>query len=490
MTQLTPPQAFHEAQRLIRMGEYARASGLTGQLFQNIPDEPAIRGLHGIATARMGLLEKGLGLLTEACEKAADHKVRPFLLIEKAYVLRSLNRAGEALEAARAAGEAEPENQDAVASVVDALIDLGQFDEARAVLPGVTETEAPTIAAARARLALLSDRPDEGADALAKAIERVGIAAFELEIMLRLLGQLRERQGRYDDAWKAYRRAAKLRRTDYDPRAHRAMVNELIAGWTPAALSKIQRSDLDGSRVVLTLGLPGSGHDLVERIVARHSRGQGAGELLTLARIARAGMGAQQKSFRHIVARPNMLKGKQLRQGGQAYLAQLDELNLKSARVVDSNVLNVYLAGLAPLMLNGMHVVICVRDPAEAAFAWYTGIPGPQHPYAQDPGEQMDHAVDVMRLCDHWRGLFTSMGVHVHEFSFERFADAPEGEARLLIEGIGLEFEPACSQPHLAAKTRTAPSDLARLPASAWARRYSHFHGLLKPGFEMITARE
>lgn len=490
MTQLTPPQAFHEAQRLIRMGEYARASGLTGQLFQNIPDEPAIRGLHGIATARLGLPEKGLSLLTEACDKAGDQKVKPFLLLEKANVLRSLNRAEEALEAAKAARQIEAENQDALASVVDALIDLGQFDAARAAMPGVTENEAPTIAAARGRLALLSDRPDDGADALASATERVGVAAFELEIMLRLLGQLRERQGRFDDAWKAYRRAAKLRRTDYDPRAHRAMVDELVAGWTPAAVGKIQRSDLDGSRVVMTFGLPGSGHDLVERIVARHSRGQGAGDLLTLARIARAGMGAQQKSFRHIVARPNMLKGKQLRQGGQAYLAQLDELNLKSARVVDSNVLNVYLAGLAPLMLNGMHVVMCTRDPAEAAFAWHTGIPGPLHPYAQDPGEQVDHAVDVMRLCEHWRGLFASMGAKVHEFSFERFADAPEAEARALIEGIDLEFEPACSQPHLPGKTRSAPSDLARLPASAWARRYDRFRGLLKPGFEMITARE
>lgn len=489
MTQLTAPQAFHEAQRLIRMGEYARASGLTGQLFQNIPDEPAIRGLHGIATARMGLPEKGLGLLTEACEKAGDQKVRPFLLAEKAHVLRSLNRASEALEAARAAREADAENQDALASVVEALVDLGQFDEARSTLPEAKETEAATIAAARGRLALLAGRPDDGADALATATERVGVAAFELEIMLRLLGQLRERQGRYEDAWKAYRRATKLRRTKYDPGAHRAMVNELIAGWTPGAMGKIQRSDLDGSRVVMPIGLPGSGHDLVERIVARHSRGQGAGELLALGRVARAGMGAVQKSFRHVVAKPNMLKGKQLRQGGQAYLAQIDDMNLKAARVVDSNVLNVYLAGLAPLMLSGMHVVMCVRDPAEAAFAWHTSIPGPQHPYAQDPGEQMDHAADVLRLCDHWCGLFTSMGVRVHEFSFERFADAPEVEARALIEGIGLDFEPACTQPHLPAKTRMGTTDLARLPTSQWARRYGHFSGMLKPGFELPTVR-
>lgn len=490
MTQLTPPQAFHEAQRLIRMGEYARASGLTGQLFQNIPDEPAIRGLHGIATARMGLAEKGLELLTEACEKAGDQKVRPFLLVERASVLRWLNRAQEALEAAKAARQADGENQDALAGVVEALIDLGQFDEARSALPEAAETEAPSIAAARGRLALLSDRPDEGVDALARASERVGVAAYELESMLRLLGQLRERQGRFDDAWKAYRRAAKLRRADYDPRAHRAMVNELIAGWTPAAVGKIQRSDLDGSRVVMPIGLPGSGHDLVERIVARHSRGQGAGELLTLARIARAGMGAQAKSFRHVVSRPNMLKGKQLRQGGQAYMAQLDGLDLKATRVVDCNVLNVYLAGLAPLMLSGMHVVMCVREPAEAAFAWHTSIPGPQHPYAQDPGEQMDHAVDVIRLCEHWRGLFTSIGVKVHEFSYERFADAPEAEARALIEGVGLEFEPACAQPHLPGRVRTAPSDLARLPMAPWARRYHHFRGMLKPGFEMLTAQD
>lgn len=486
MTQLTPPQAFHEAQRLIRMGDYQRAAGLTQQLVQNIPDEPAIRGLHGIASARMGLVEKGLELLTEACQKATDEKVRPFLLIEKAAALRTLNRADEALADCEAAKAVDPQRPEAIAATAECLIDLGRFDEAAALVGSRSDDEQAVLVAARARLGLLSGKPDVGADDLAAACERVGVAAEDLERMLRLLGEVREQQGRHDEALKAYKRATKLRRGEFDPRAHRAMVNELIANWTPGAIGKIQRSDVDGSRAVFLLGVPGAGQEVAEQIIASHPQGFGGGAMLTLSRVARAGMGAQLKSFRYVVAKPNMLKGKQLKQGGQAYLARLTEYGPQGDRVTDSNVLNLYLAGLIPLMLAGTHVVICTREPAEAAFEWWTSVPGPTHPYAQDPSDLSDHLADVLRLTAHWKSLFESMGVKVHEFSLARFADNAEQEGKALLGAVGLDFDARSLEPHRNARMRLASSDVHRMPAARWARRYSHFSALLKPGFESI----
>ncbi|GAB4386149.1 MAG: hypothetical protein Kow0022_14330 [Phycisphaerales bacterium] len=486
MTQLTPPQAFHEAQRLIRMGDFPRAAGLTQQLVQNIPDEPAIRGLHGIATARMGLPENGLRLLAEACEKAESSKVLPFLLTEKAWVLRTLNRPEEARQACEAAREADPEFADLPGAMAECLIDLGRYDEARSVLGPSKEDEPVSAAAARGRLALLTERPDDAADELARVCERVGVAAIDLERILRLLGELRELQGRFDDAARAYRRAAKLRRADYDPKSHRAMVDEIISGWTPAAVGKLQRSDVDGSGAVFFFGLPGAGQDVAERVVASHPSAFGGGELMTLTRVARGGLGAQRRSFRHVVPRPNLLKGKQLKAAGSIYMARLAEFGSQFTRVTNANVLNDYLAGLVPLMLQGAHVVFCLRTPAEAAFAWFASIPGPTHPYAQDTADLMDAMEDRSRLMEHWRVLFDAMGVPVHEFSLERFAEAPEREAKALVEAVGLSEDPRCAEPHIHAKTRIAPPDILRMPVSRWAKRWDHFRGLFKPGFDEI----
>lgn len=487
MTQLTPPQAFHEAQRLIRMGDYPRAAGLTQQLLQNIPDEPAIRGLHGIATARMGLPERGLVLLSEACERASDDKVRLFLLTERAWVLRSLNRAEEARASCESAREIDAASPEATAALAECLVDMGLFDEARALIHAAAEDEGAAMATARGRLSLLAGRPDDGADALARACERVGVAAFELERMLRLLGELREVQGRHEEALRAFRRGARLRRAEFDPEAHRAMVNELIAGWTPAGVAKVQRPEVDGERAVVLLGSPGSGQDLAERVIASHPDGFGAGELLALARVARAGLGAQARSFRHVVQRPNMLKGKQLKAAGAAYLAQLQEFAPEGRRVADSNTMNLYLAGLVPLMFARVNIVFCVREPAEGAWSWFTSIPGPSHPYAQDPADLMSQAEDARRLCAHWRGLFGAMGVAFHEFSVDRFAAAPEQEARSLIEAVGLAYDPRCAEPHVHAVTRTGPRDLLRLPIERWADRYAPYRGLLNPGFEGLS---
>lgn len=486
MTQLTPPQAFHEAQRLIRMGDFPRAAGLTQQLLQNIPDEPAIRGLHGIATARMGLPENGLKMLSEACDKAEDLKVRPFLLTEKAWALRTLSRPQEAREACEAARQADPEYADLPGAMAECMIDLGEYDQARSLLSAPKDGEPISAAAARGRLALLTSRPDEAADDLAKVCDRVGVAAIELERMLRLLGELREQQGRYDDASRAYRRGGKLRRADYDPKAHRALVNEITAGWTAAAVGKLQRSEQDGSGAVFLFGLPGAGQDVAERIIASHPSAFGGGELMTLPRVARGGLGAQPRSFRHVVPKPNLLKGKQLKTAGSVYMARMGEFGSQYERVTNSNVLNNYLAGLVPLMLEGAHIVFCARDPAEAAFAWFTSMPGPTHPYAQDPADLIDSMIDVARLMEHWRALFNSMGVKTHDFRIERFADAPELEAKALIEAIGLAYDARCAEPHVHANTRTAPSDILRMPASQWVRRWHHFRGTFKPGFDEI----
>jgi len=488
MDQLTPPQAFYEAQRLMRMGDYPRAAGLTKQLWQNIPDEPLIKGLHGMATARMGLYDQGLKLLSEAVEAIEDEKKRAVLLTEQAWVLRLLNRPEQARAACEQAHQLDPDAPEGLAGLIESLVDLRQFDEARSLLPEAGEDEPALLTIARGRLALASDRPDDAADEVARAAGGVGLGAVDLERLLRLNGELRELQGRYDEALQAFRRGAKLRRGEFDPGKHRAMVDELVAGWTMQGVSKVQRAGVDAGRAVFLLGLPGSGQDLAERIIACHPDAFGGGELMDLSRVARSGLAAERRSFRHVVPKPNLLKGRQLQAAGAVYLSRVSALSEHAERITDSNPLNIYLAGIIPLMYANAHIVFCRRDPAEAAWWWYTSIPGPTHPYAQEPDVLIEAMRDLDRLCAHWKALFEQMGVSFSEFDAQRFAESPQESAGELVESIGLAYDQRCAEPHLHARTRTAPRDTLRLPIDRWGSRFEHYRGRLKPDFATLSA--
>lgn len=466
MTQLTPAQAFHEAQRLLRMGDYPRAGSLTQQLVQNLPDEPIVRGLHGAALARMGRLVPGLALMQESMDKQDNERVKMFLAMECSAALRRLNRCDEALAMAERAIEAEPENPEALGSKAEALVDLGRFDDAKTLVDSAGEADALRLAIAWGRACLLLGDAAAGVDRAAAAAKTVGASAVDLARLLQVLGQLCERTGRDDEAFDAWRRGARLRPAEFDADAHRKAVDELMAAWTAAAVGRLSRPDQGGDRNVFLIGAPGAGHELVEAVIASHPEAFGCGDLGTLGRVCRTKLGAEKSSAKRVVTRPGRIKGKDLADGAMEYAAEVGHICPESvARAVDAHEVNFYHAGAIPLMLPEARVVICTREPIEAALAHYAAIPGtPQTHDLEDLGR---YTADAMRLSAHWKQLFEAIGARVHEVRYEDLVGDTEATARALFAFLGLGFDAACLAPEKNAKLRALAGDEMRLPISA-----------------------
>lgn len=487
MTQLTPAQAFNEAQRLLRMGDYPRAGSLTQQLVQNLPDEPIIRGLHGATLARMGRLAPGLGMMQDALDKAEQERFKTFMAVECSTVLRRLNRLDEALEMAERAVGFEPDNPEARGAKGEALVDLGRFDEAKAFLatPADDDTAGPALAWGRA--CLLSGDAAAGVGRVAAAAGRVGVSAVELERLLRLLGQLCERTGRDDQAFDAWRRAARLKKAEFDTDAHRKLVDNMIAQWTPEALAKIAGPADGGERSVILVGSPGAGHELVEAVIASHPGAFGLGDLGILAHVCRKDLEAEKTPFGRIVVQPGRLKGRQLADGAATYAEEVGGVAPEGVtRVVDAQVHNFYHAGVVRLMLPGARIVLCTRDPQESALACFAAVSGA--PYARDLEELGRYTADAQRLCIHWKNLLAATGAKVHEVRTEDLAGDTERTARSLFDFLDLEFDGRCLTPEKHANLRTPPGDEARLPMSAQiqarAERFAGRTKALRTGLE------
>src|SRR5690606_34469259 len=105
------------------------------------------------------------------------------------------------------------------------------------------------------------------------------------------LGDICDRLGRYDDAFRAFAHGNELMAGDFDPGSYRRGVDALIQAWTPEVARALRGSQSE--QPVFVLGMPRSGTSLVEQILDCHPQIAGAGEVNRLQPIVRDLSGGQ-----------------------------------------------------------------------------------------------------------------------------------------------------------------------------------------------------
>ena len=132
----------------------------------------------------------------------------------------------------------------------------------------------------------------------------------------------------------------------YDPAAHSAFVDRIIAEFTPEFFVGAGEFGAESQRPVFVVGLPRSGTTLLEQILAGHSQVFAAGELL-LARDGFAAALRQWKEARHAKFR---LASRRHPATALRHLEELQRRNATALRVVDKMPDNyLYLGFLATL---------------------------------------------------------------------------------------------------------------------------------------------
>ena len=394
-------------------------------------DDPAALDLIGAVHSQLGDQRAALAAFDRAAERMPDHP--PFAL-NRAAALIFLGRARDAQTVLRAVLERDPEHA-----------------QAHWLLANVRPSDAE-------HLATLERLLDAARDDRATAF--FGYAA----------GKLHEDLERWPQAFASYARGAAARRRtlDYDDAADAALFRALDETFTAAWCARPARGAADAAPIFV-IGQPRTGTTLIERVITSHSAVHSAGELqqfrLALRRLV--GVALKPRSAAVQLA-PDVVRAAtdvDLAALGDAYLRGCATVRGDRARFVDKMPANFLLAPLIARALPNAKIVHVVRDPIDSCFASYKQLFADAYPHSYDQVEMARHFVRYRRLMSAWHARMPGRIIDV------RYEDAVrdlDGTARALIAALGLPWEDACRDFHLADRpVATASALQVREPVHA-----------------------
>jgi tetratricopeptide (TPR) repeat protein len=427
---------------------------------------------------------------------AAHH---PSALSARAKALRQIGHLDDALVAARKAVALLSQSADIRHTLGLVLQDLGFTDEAleayeqAATLPGTVEEVALV---GRASLFVEAGRRDDALVAFERALERFpgsalalsgrsdlrtytendpDIAALETYLLQGERHPLADRIGAHFALGKAYldikdpARAfshfetgnrQKRATFDYNSDDTGRWFDRLAASLTPQRFEQLAGLGDPSAMPIFVIGMPRSGTTLIEQILSSHRQVTGAGELTAL-RLTVEGIGPFPDWLDSLDAASGAAA--LLRKGGEAYLSRVMPLALGKPHVVDKMPGNFVYAGLIPLILPGAKIIHVRRDPVDTCLSCYTKLFGGQQPFAYDLAELGVFYRQYEQLMAHWRAVLPASCFI--ETQYENVVDDLEGEARRLIDFVGLPWDDACLKFHENRRVvRTASVNQVRRP--------------------------
>jgi len=412
------------------------------------------------------VLRRGLLTFPEAAE----------LYQALANVLRYAGRLDAALVAYRRALEIRPGDGGALAGEAEIYERKGEGGEAyrrvRALIDqGVVEVTTVVV--------YLQVCRQHGSAEEAIALARRLLAALPPSAPARCdvhfaLGGLFDKLGDYDRAFGEYEEANRNTAGEYDPARHTAYVDSLIAGFSADAVARMARAKLRSDRPILILGMPRSGTSLVEQILASHPQVFGGGELVDLERIV-AGLPATV----YPACMEAMAEG-ELDTLARRYLTRIERLGQGAARVTDKMPGNYMNLGLIAMILPGVRVIHCVRDPLDTCLSIYFQHFNFTHGYATDLRNLGLRYRDYQRLMAHWCAV---LDLPILEVRYADLVTDSERVSREMVAFVGLPWDDRCRNFHEThRKVATASYDQVRQPIyTSSLARWRHYEAHLGP---------
>jgi tetratricopeptide (TPR) repeat protein len=295
---------------------------------------------------------------------------------------------------------------------------------------------------------------------------------------------------RYDEAFGVASRANTIAAKPYSPREVKLDVDRMIAYFTRKRLQCLPKASYRSERPVFIVGMPRSGTSLVEQVLASHPEVFGAGELDFVNRVFRGTLDMLNKA--KLSDYPDCLDSLSVHKAdgmAQIYLEPLALMNRDAARVTDKLPLNFLHLGLIASLLPGARVIHCVRDPMDTCLSCYMTDLVIGHEFKFDLRNLGHFYRQYERLMNHWKQV---LDLPILDVQYEQLVDDAEGQARRMIEFIGLPWDERCLEFH---KTRrsvaTASTEQVRQPMYRTSvQRWRNYEKHLGPLREALEAGE
>ena len=425
-------------------------------------------------------LAEAMRLLRKAVDVAPD-KVDAWCMLGSVYT-----ECAEAALAEEAYGRAlslNPEAADALTGLGNLRLEEGKIDEAERLLHEVIAIAPDNLGA---RFHLTQAKKVKSGDDNLRALEAMLPESEKLNDDKRIslfyaLGKAYDDLKEYDKGFPLYIEGARLKRAKlhYDADAEAARTLRIMEVVDSTFFDRLKGHGDTSSVPVFVLGMPRSGTTLTEQIIASHPAVHGAGELRDLMEIVQG-----QAGDGDLLAYPEnlaLLTTEKVTDWGHQYVTRLRRRAPDAQRITDKMPSNYLALGLIPLLLPDARIIHVKRNPVDTCVSCFTRLFNRHQDATYDLFELGRHYASYGRLMQHWQA--TLPPGRFMEVQYEDIVADMEGQARRLIDWVGLEWDNACLAFHENKRSiRTASVTQVRQPIyTSSVDRWRHYEKYLKP---------
>lgn len=365
---------------------------------------------------------------------------------------------------------------------------LGRRGEALDVLRA--HRDVPALAVEWALVHLDEGQPNVAIAELEPLVPRAmgtGAPSAEFSLMIRYrilhtLGEAYEATGRYDDAFRSYQAANFVFGVPFNDADFRASVARIRETFSAEWMRSMPKPTVRTDRPVFVAAMPRSGTTLLDRIIAAHPEGGGAGETLALRRQMMEWTGPNESDRFPGIAR--RFTSADLDRIATRYLRDTEPFAAGARRVVDKHLQNWACVGLIAMAFPDAHVIHLRRDPLDNAISCFERLDPSVVPWAarlETIGGVLREADDLMK---YW---IEHAPVKILTVDYETLVREPATETRRILDFLGLPWDDAClhhhrKKPGAALPPPTLATDQAAKPLTDRSiGRGARFGALLDP---------
>jgi tetratricopeptide (TPR) repeat protein len=487
--------AYHSA------GRFDLAAPLYEHVESHNPDALAATYFRALMDVETGRLEEARVRLRRVARSDPGSVEAQYSL---GYVYQELGLWERAVEQYRRVLVLSPDRIGVKSVLAKALEILGQFDESLAILRELASTKSAHL---RALCQIAQMMPgaitlEEQAEMQAAASEISNPAPVRISLHF-ALGELLEREKKYDAAFVAFAAGNLLRREHLDETIDEPQ-KPVIAPpsarprkWHPQRAAEEHSAEIANAKRTFTrefigqheglgditrapifiVGMPRSGSTLIEQILSSHKDVTGLGE-------ANALWSTVSKSYPY-ADQPQ--QPKHFRALAKTYLEKLHALGWgKSPFVVDKMLGNYMAIGMIHLMLPNATILHSVRDPVDNCLACFRKLFKSGNETTFDLADIGAQYVRYREMMDHWDAVLPGRIVTVRH---EDLVESPDEKIRWLVtKACGLKWDDACLRFYETDRpVRTASIAQVRQPIfKSSVERWRRYEAHLGPLFEAL----
>lgn len=253
--------------------------------------------------------------------------------------------------------------------------------------------------------------------------------------------------GQPEQAIEHYITGAKLKRAElkFDEARSTEFFDEIEKIFSKEFMAKAPFKGVSDERPTFIIGMPRSGSTLVEQILSSHPDVYGAGEVKFLSR----SLQLLRDRFPGLPVFPGMagkLNAAHLETVANHYLEQISAQAGPEKRITDKLLTNYFFVGLAHIMFPKAKFIHTRRNPVDTCLSAFTKLFKDDMPHSYEFGELGRYYKRYEKLMAHWEKVLPKGTLMTMDY--EKVVDDIEGNARLLIDFMGLPFDDKCVNFH------------------------------------------